>query len=247
MSTASIRARLAALAATFLAATAATAGSFGVSPIRVDLDRGTRTGLVTVTNDDTRKLSFRMKLFEWTQDEQGADRNAESSDLIFFPQIMTVEPGDKRVIRIGTRAGEAGREKAYRLFIEELQDPGTAGAQGAQVAVLLRFGVPVFVAPPSGKPEPEFARASLAKGKVEVGILNKGARTVRFDELTVKSGGEVIGRGAGWYVFPGATRAFEIAVPRDKCKPSGPLDITASAEGLEIKHTVESGPALCEP
>jgi len=247
VSTASIRARLTALAATFLAATAATAGSFGVSPIRVDLDRGTRTGLVTVTNDDTRKLSFRMKLFEWTQDEQGADRNAESSDLIFFPQIMTVEPGDKRVIRIGTRAGEASREKAYRLFIEELQDPGTAGAQGAQVAVLLRFGVPVFVAPPSGKPEPEFARASLAKGKIEVGILNKGARTVRFDELTVKAGGEVIGRGAGWYVFPGATRAFEIAVPRDKCKPSGPLEITASAEGLEVKHTVESGPALCAP
>lgn len=247
MSTASIRTRLAALGAALLAATAATAGSFGVSPIRLDLDRGTRTGLVTVTNDDTRKLSFRMRLFEWTQDEQGADRNTESADLIFFPQIMTVEPGDKRVIRIGTRAGDSGREKAYRLFIEELQDPGATGAQGAQVAVLLRFGVPVFVAPPAGKPEPEFARAALAKGKVEVGILNKGARTVRFDELTVKAGGEVIGRGAGWYVFPGATRAFEIAVPADKCKPSGPLEITASAEGLEIRHTVESGPALCAP
>ncbi len=170
MSNASIRACLAALAATFLAATAATAGSFGVSPIRVDLDRGTRTGLVTVTNDDTRKLSFRMKLFEWTQDEQGADRNAESSDLIFFPQIMTVEPGDKRVIRSGARAGEAGREKAYRLFIEELQDPGTAGAQGAQVAVLLRFGVPVFVAPPSGKPEPEFA---LTGGLTRVPLMKR--------------------------------------------------------------------------
>lgn len=242
-----IRAALAALAAALAASLPAAAGSFGVSPIRVDLDRSTRTGIVTVSNDDSRKLSFRMKLFEWTQDEKGEDAHAESADLIFFPQIMTVEPGDKRVIRVGTRAGEPGREKAYRLFIEELQDPATAGAQGAQVAVLLRFGVPVFVAPPSGAANPEFASASVARGKVVLRIRNAGTRHVRFDELTLRAGEDVIARTSGWYVFPGATRAFEIPVPRDKCRSSGRLEIVAGMEGREIRQAIEAQPLLCEP
>lgn len=247
MSMRSIPATLAWLASCLFLALPAEGGSFGVAPIRVELDRTTRTGQVTVSNDDTRRLGFQVKLMAWTQDEQGVDAYAESSELIFFPQIMTIEPGDKRVIRIGSRGGDPTKEKAYRLFIEELQDPAAAEARGAQVAVVLRFGVPVFVNPSVGTASPEFVMATLARGKIEVRIRNTGARHVRFEQVSVRAGSEVLGTTGGWYVFPGSTRAFEIPIPADKCRTSGQLEIGASVEGREIKHAVEAGPTLCAP
>src|SRR5271169_3390931 len=73
-------------------APSAHAGLFGITPIRVDLDRENRTGSFTVTNDDPDKaLQMQAKLMEWTQDAEGKDIYAPSNDLVFFPQIFSVE------------------------------------------------------------------------------------------------------------------------------------------------------------
>src|SRR5512140_3419810 len=101
-----------------LAAAGARAGSFGVSPTRVDLDRGAKSAIIEVTNDDEAKLSFQAKLFEWRQGADGKDEYAESQDLIYFPQIFTIAPKAKRIIRVGIKGPPGDVEKAYRLFVE---------------------------------------------------------------------------------------------------------------------------------
>src|SRR5690606_5195324 len=150
---------------------------------RVDLDRGSRTGLVNVANDEDRKLSFQLKLFEWKQDDKGEDVLTESDDLVFFPRILTVDPKSRRAIRIGTRGVPSAPEKAYRLFIEEMFDPRQASSGAAQVAGRLRFGVPVFVT--SGEGEPRMAISELATGTGEIvaTVRNTGTRTIRLDEV----------------------------------------------------------------
>jgi fimbrial chaperone protein len=244
------RARLALLCfGAGLAPVAALAAAFGVTPIRIDLDPGSRTGIVTVSNDDQRRLTFQVKLAEWTQSGGGEDRHADSADLVFFPQILSVEPGEKRLVRVGLKGPLPARERAYRLFIEELPDAAEKGAGGgsAQIAVRMRFGVPIFVSDGKGEARPEFAAVKQGKGRLDVELRNDGVRQARFEELVLMSGEKVVARANGWYVFPGATKAFAIPVERSACPLAGTLELRAAYAGRDIRKTVEATPALCAP
>ncbi|HEX9180867.1 MAG TPA: hypothetical protein VF859_10765, partial [Burkholderiales bacterium] len=44
-----------------LATGSASAAGFSVSPIRLDFDRGTRTGVITVSNEDPQPLELEMQ------------------------------------------------------------------------------------------------------------------------------------------------------------------------------------------
>ena len=46
---------------------------------------------------------------------------APTDDIVFFPALLTLQPGEQRRIRIGTTAALGGSvERSYRLFVEEL-------------------------------------------------------------------------------------------------------------------------------
>ena len=66
------------------------------------------------------RLRVLVKLVEWTQDASGKDVYADSADLVYFPRQMEIEPGAKRLVRVGAKAPAQGAERAYRLFIEEV-------------------------------------------------------------------------------------------------------------------------------
>jgi len=234
-------------AATLLASAGARAAAFGVSPIRVDLDASSRSGLITVTNDEDRRLRFQVKLRRWTQDAAGVDQYADSDDLLYFPQILTLEPKEKRVVRIGLRSTPVAPEAAYRLYVEEMPDVSNAQAQGTQVSIRLRFGVPVFVTGAKGGPRTELTAVGMRKGRIDLGVRNNGERHVRIEEIVARSSGREIGKVAGWYVFPGAIRGFSIPVAREACPSSGPIEIVAITDGHEARTVAEPASALCAP
>jgi fimbrial chaperone protein len=234
-------------AAALLASTAARGAAFGVSPIRVDLDASSRSGLITVTNDEDRRLRFQVKLRRWTQDAGGIDQYADSDDLLYFPQILTLEPKEKRVVRIGLRSTPVAPEAAYRLYVEEMPDATAAQAQGAQVSIRLRFGVPVFVTGAKGEPRTELTAVGMRKGRIELGVRNNGERHVRIEEIVARSSGHEIGKVAGWYVFPGASRPFSIPVAREACPSTGTIEIVAITDGREARTVAEPASVLCAP
>ena len=224
------------------------AGSFGVSPIRLDFDRSTKTGVITVTNDDEARLSFQMKLMEWTQDAQGADQYAESSDLIFFPQLMVLEPKEKRIIRVGTKSPPSASERTYRLFIEEIPDASEARAQGTQVAVKLRFGVPLFIAPLKAELSGAITDVKFVKGEIgqiQLMVKNSGNQHFRFETISAKAAGVVLGEVSGWYLLAGAQRAYTIKLEKNSSAKHCKLEIALSAEGLDLKQEVNLGSSAC--
>lgn len=235
------------LLASLLAAKAAHAGSFGVSPIRLDFDRTTRTGSISVENDDPAPLSFQMRLYEWTQDASGVDHYRESGDLIWFPQIMTLDPGQKRLIRVGLKTPAAAAEKSYRLFIEELPDPAGAEGRNTQVAVRLRFGVPLFVAPLEPRLAGSIDEATLAGGQLRLRVRNSGNRHFKFEAITVRAGGAVIGEIQGGYLLPGAARGYTVTLEPRACAAAARIEVSLAAEGLRLAHELEATPALCGP
>ncbi|MGE5662945.1 MAG: molecular chaperone, partial [Deltaproteobacteria bacterium] len=62
-----------------------------MSPIRLDLGRDAKTGVVTVMNDGEEKLQLQISAPEWTQDAEGKDVYAESADLVYYPKMMAVD------------------------------------------------------------------------------------------------------------------------------------------------------------
>ena len=236
-----LRAAILALAA--LATCAAHGAMFGVSPIRIDLTPETRTAVINVSNDDTRKLYFQAKLVEWTQSPDGKDHYAESKDLVFFPPIFTIEPGEKRIVRVGSKGPVMPAHRAYRLFIEELPDPNAKAVGGSQVAVRMRFGVPIVMG--KGEARPVVVEAVPGAGNVKAKIRNEGDRLVRFDEVTLSAAGRVVGNSAGWYVFPGVTREFVVPVDPQACPVSGELELRATVDGKSTRASVAAEPALC--
>src|SRR5450432_1756242 len=96
------------------------AGEFTINPLRVNLDRATRSSEITVRNDDTAPLRMQVQAMSWRQDAEGKDQYEVSDDLIYFPRALEILPGESRIIRVGVKAAPVSREETYRLFIEEL-------------------------------------------------------------------------------------------------------------------------------
>ena len=238
---------LAAGAMALAVAFSAAAGNFGVSPIRVELDRTTKSALVTVTNDDAKPLAFQVRALEWTQEANGADRYAETTDLVYFPQQFKVAPNENRVVRVGYKVPATQAEKTYRLFIEELADPQRDPSTG--IAVTLRFGVPIFLRPAT--PALSGAIELAAKGgAVEALVKNTGNVHFRIASVNLTAlgtGGETLHQQSvdGWYVLTGVQRPYVLKLPADVCAKAKSIRVEAPADKLVLRAERELASADC--
>ncbi|HPA51789.1 MAG TPA: fimbria/pilus periplasmic chaperone [Thermoanaerobaculia bacterium] len=225
-----------ALTAAFVLARPASGAEFSVSPIRIEFDRTTRTSSVNVRNDGDRPLRAQVTLSEWSQDGDGRDVYSDSKDLVFFPKILSVEPGAEAVVRIGVRSLPASVEKTYRLYVEEMPEPSPEG--GARVNVRVRFGVGVFVQPPVKSTRAEIVALDVRDGTVHVPVRNTGSVSFRVDKVLLcgtRASGEPLSREiGGWYVLAGATRPFQARLTEEECR--GLVRIDVAAVGADLKQ-----------
>lgn len=239
---------LAAGALALAAAFSAGAGNFGVSPIRVELDRATKSALVTVSNDDTKALAFQVRALEWTQEANGADRYTETSDLVYFPQQFKVAPNENRVVRVGYKVPATQAEKTYRMFIEELADP-QRDVTSTGIAVTLRFGVPIFLRPAAASVAGDLT-LTVASGNLQVLVRNTGNVHFRLSSVNLTAlgaGGEAVHQQSvdGWYVLTGVQRPYALKLPADVCQKAKLVRIEAPAEKLVLRAERELAPADC--
>lgn len=232
---------------------AAQAG-FNVTPIRVDLDRGATGGAITVANDGDETLGFQVNAMAWSQDADGNDAYEDTQDLVFFPKLLNVEPNASRVVRVGFKVPAATAEKTYRLFIEQLPPPRKdgpgEGKNTAQVSVLIRFGVPVFLHPLERRPAGEAAELGIVGGKAFVLIRNTGNGTFRIQKITFRgfdgAGKEVLTKEMdGWYLMHGATRRYGAEIPAEVCPSISRLTVSAKTDQVELQGSVEIKPGQC--
>ena len=232
-----------------LASEVAHASNWGVAPIKLEFDRATRTGLITVNNEDTKPVNFQIKLYRWFQDAQGQDQYEGSNDLVYFPQIMSIEPDQKKLIRVGIKRPPETVEQTYRLFIEELPAPvpDSPAKAGTSVAVLIRFGVPIFLTPPGALATPVFSGFSMGKSQLNFVVTNGGNRHVRYQEMTLTSGVETLGKADGWYVLAGARREFAIPVKKMLCGTDQTLKSATTVDDKSVTHSMTTKEITCTP
>lgn len=204
----------------------ALAGRFSVAPIRVDFTSGIRIGSVSVTSEDDHPLVFKNSPSLWTQNAEGGDVYAPTSDLVVTPPLLRVETGEPRIVRIGTLRESGDIERSYRVFLEE-QAPANSEGGGATIAVVIKFGVPVFVAPRTERIAGRAEIIDRKPGKLTLQVENTG--NVHFNLESITANGTAVKDVSSWYLLPGTTRRYELAIPPEAC--------TGSALDLRIQAT----------
>jgi fimbrial chaperone protein len=243
--------RLAALASVLLASAASVrAAEVQVNPVVVNLSSAARSALVTVRNVGQETARFELQARSWEQSPAGEMLLGATSDLAVYPPVLTLAPGEERNVRVGAVAPFGAVEKTYRVFLQEMAPPEKADG-AAQVRVLSRIGLPVFLSP--AKPVERTMLLDLAArgGKVTFRLVNDG--TVHVRPTSVKlSGLGADGKGTfetelpAWYVLPGGERVYEAIVPPEACAATRELEVSAALPREVVRAKLVS-PKACAP
>ena len=215
------------------------AGAFKVLPLGLTLEGDRGSAALRLINSGDAPVTVQVEAMAWTQDEQGADRYAPTDELIYFPRLLTLEAGGEGGVRVAYQGPPVmARERAYRLYAEEVPEPG-----GQRLRMALRLGVPVFVRPTrSGPTRWHLRRVELRPGHVRVWVENAGGRHVRIRRVLLRDPADGWSQPvAGWYLLPGAMRVFEVGVPQPHCRPGQVLELVVEGmAGRRVRRRIEA-------
>lgn len=120
-------------------------------PIDPVLEEQENATAIWLENQNTEAVYFQIRVLEWQQ-ENYADVYNEQQDVAISPPFTLIEPGKRQMIRLVRKAPvAAGKEKAYRILIDEIprvmekgSDGSTKPAAKLGVDLQMRYSVPLF-------------------------------------------------------------------------------------------------------
>ena len=126
------------------------AGQLTVAPIRLTLAPNQANAPFTLTNNASSEGFYQLQLLAWDQVD-GQQQLRQQQDLVVTPPVTMIPGNTDQVVRIiRQQPTVSDKEKSYRLIISEI--PDTESDSGAQLKVLLRLSVPVFVGDDAQQP-----------------------------------------------------------------------------------------------
>ena len=228
------------------------ASSFQVSPIQVFLSAKSSSALLSLRNQSNESLRFQLTVYGWDQGPQGEDLFRSTDDIVFFPALVTLAPGEERKIRIGAPAARTAVEKSYRIFVEELpaQRREDAREQG-QVRLLTKLGVPIFLQPEKVAAEGRIEEMAVRKGVLSFQLKNTGNVHVVPQQIMVKgygSTGEALFERqlASWYLLAGGLRVYKLELPKEHCVKTKALSVDVQQGQKSLQGRIDVRPESCK-
>jgi len=225
------------------------AGAFSVLPIQVRLSSRAPSALVTLRSQSAEPLRFQLSVFVWDQSPHGEMQLTPTEDIVFFPSLLTLAPGEARQVRIGAATPAVATEKTYRIFVEELP-PFEASNPASQIRVLTRMGIPIFLEPVKLVPGGRIEAMACSHGQVSFQVKNMGnvhfvVQSVRLNGLNAAGASLFDRQLAGWYVLAGGSQVYELQLPTEDCSKIKALAVEVQTEQDTFKDRYELPPGAC--
>jgi fimbrial chaperone protein len=228
---------LASAAAFGLSPAPALAGTFSISPLRVELSSRVQTGALTIRNQEETPVVVQAEAMLWEQAD-GSDRLTPTRDVLVSPAVFTLPANGSQLVRVALRRAVGPQtELSYRLILTEVPQQASPDFTGLNVA--LRLSLPIFVAPAiAASPQLEWSAARTSDGTIAVTARNAGnahARILNFNVAPVAGSEPAISQDVTAYLLPGQTRTWTLD---DKHN-----DATSSTDWhrVRVKGTTEAG------
>lgn len=210
---------------------AARARALEISPTLIQLSPEEKSAVLRVRNEGAGEVRFQVQVMRWSETPQGEMQLAPAPDVIVFPRLLALRPGEARILRVGAGVAFGPVEKSYRIFLEELPPAEKPGGP-AQVRVLSRIGIPVFLAGNDAAPRLSIEDLQLSAGRVEFTLRNRGTAHDRPAELRLSlldaAGKELFQKSINpWYLLAGGERHYEESVPEAVCARVRELKVEA--------------------
>ena len=124
------------LLAVILASPAFAASS--INPVIVELDDG--QGTVSITNVGQSSTGYEVRALDWSVAEDGTDVLSPTDNLIVFPPLFRLAPGQTLTLRLREVVPPTVAENSYRLEVTE--EPPEVAGQG--VGLRMQYLASVF-------------------------------------------------------------------------------------------------------
>ena len=202
----------------------ASAATFSVDPVSVTLPKSNSSTSVAITNQSGQKLRLEITAFSWQESSAGEMQLKPTEDLIFFPRLLTLDPGETRRVRVGVTIPTGPVEKPFRLFMEELPSlESVVQPRGASVTIRMKVGIPVFVSADGAPAIGGSVRDAVVRnGALSFDVLNTGnthfsIQQVRVEGKNAAGAGVLSQQLSGWYLLAGGVRRFTIPLSKERC------------------------------
>ncbi len=223
-----------------LQAGSARAGQLAVNPVQIKLDAEAPTELLSLRNNGTSPARYEIHAFAWSETSEGELRLAPTDEVLVFPPVLSLAPGELRNVRIGTLAAPSATERSFRIILDEMPP----AVRPAGVAVFLnRISIPIFVA--TGEPRVSTSVEPLpsARGAPRFRLRNNGNVHVRPESVSavaLDARGVEVARKTwnGWYVLPDGERVYSLDGARGACASLRSLEVTVRTEGRDQRRVL---------
>jgi fimbrial chaperone protein len=224
-------------------ATTAVAGSFSISPLRVELASKKRIEALTVRNEQDSEVVIQAVVQEWTQ-VNGQDMLTATHDAFATPAVFTLPGKGVQVVRVALRRdADNNRELTYRLLLQEVPPAAPKDFTGLQVS--LRLSLPIFVTPTSDAKSALTWHAKWSNdGKLTVDAVNTGTAHLQVMDFTLQFGDQAINQAhqpVSKYVLPGSRMTWTVTPPAEASRTAAMKAHVYSDQG-EFDADVATGP-----
>jgi len=194
------------------------AASLQVAPVNLSFAPGEAAQALRLSNSGTAPISAQIRIYDWRQ-QDGRERLEPSQTLAVSPPITQIPPGKTQVVRVlRLDATAPASEKALRLVVDELPSPVLLGAKRQhdnEVNFLLRYSIPVFLAPDAAVLDMTRVSAWVEhrQGQASLHIDNQNNTHLKLSRVALVSAGgkeTVVTDGLLGYVLPGQAMAWPL-------------------------------------
>ena len=137
-----------------------------------------------------------------------------------------------------------------RLFIEEIPSPQKA--EGVNVAIKIRFGVPIFSKPIKEDIKGQIEKMELSKGVLNAILANKGNAHFIINSIEIKGRNDknepVFSKDlSGWYLLSGVSRVYTTPIPEEVCKGLSKIEVDVKTNRFNLNGKLDVNQAMCLP